>query len=243
MKHQATLPGLYMSAPHTCHYLPERQAVNLFVDPDFPLDTGCYSGLARLGFRRSGQYIYRPHCPSCQACIPIRLPVSKFRPNRNQRRNLRRNAGLSFSERPAEYQEEHYRLYTRYLVQRHKDGGMDNPDPASYRAFLISSWCETRFHEIREGQRLLGVAVVDHLDDGLSAVYTFFDPDETHRSLGRYAVLMEIQLARSLGLDWLYLGYWVSGCRKMSYKNEYRPLQYFFEGRWQADIPWSRSGS
>jgi len=237
VKPRETLPGLYVSTPHACQYLPGRLATNLFVDPDHPLDTGCYTRLARLGFRRSGEYLYRPHCPSCQSCIPIRVAIRNFRPNRNQRRNLVRNSGLSFHECAAEYIPQHFRLYSRYLAQRHTDGGMDHTDPDAYQAFLVSSWCKTRFHEIREGRRLLGVAVVDHLDDALSAVYTFFDPDEARRSLGRYAVLMEIRLARSLDLDWLYLGYWVSGCRKMRYKDEYRPSQFFYQGAWRSGRP------
>ncbi len=236
MIRRQTLPGLYLSTQHACHYLPGRTAANLFVDPDVTLDTGLYTELASLGFRRSGDYLYRPQCPSCQACIPIRVPVSEFRPNRNQRRNLRQNATLSFSECPAEYRPEHFQLYTRYLARRHPGGGMDNPDPDSYQSFLISNWCKTRFYEIREARRLLAIAVVDHLDDALSAVYTFFDPDETRRSLGRYAVLMEIRLARTLGLKWLYLGYWVSACRKMQYKDEFHPRQYFFQGRWQENL-------
>ena len=222
----------FATPPHECNYLPGLEATTLFADPRFPKSTRLYTALSDCGFRRSGEHLYIPHCEGCSSCIPVRIPVREFRPSRNQKRNLRRNQDLSLSASPPEFNQEHYRLYQRYLASRHAGGGMDNPTPETYMEFLTSSWAETTFFELRLGGQLVGVTVADHLHDGLSAVYTFFEPREQQRSPGRYAVLCLIELARSQGLDWLYLGYWIKACRKMRYKSEYRPLQYYSDNAW-----------
>lgn len=224
--------GFFTTPPHDCGYLDDRRAVTLFVDPRMRPDVATYTLLSEHGFRRSGSHIYRPKCPTCTACIPIRVPVAAFRPRRQQRRNLRMNADLTLQARDAAFDAEHFALYERYIAARHTGGGMENPDPDTYLDFLTANWATTTFYEFRCGQRLLAVAVVDELDDGLSAVYTFYDPAESRRSLGRFAVLKQIELARDRGLRWLYLGYWIGACRKMAYKTEYRPHEMFLSGAW-----------
>lgn len=225
-------PAFYTTQPHPCSYLPGREAVTLFADPSVPVDTALYSQLIAYGFRRSGEHVYRPRCPRCEACIPIRIPVTNFRPNRAQRRAWRRNQDLDIRPVESGFNEEHYRLYRRYAAARHKGGGMDDAEPARYVDFLTSPWVDTRFCEFRWNGQLVAVAVYDQLRRGLSAVYTFFDPEFRARGLGVYAVLWEIREARHLGLPWLYLGYWIEQCPKMSYKNQYRPHEYYLHGQW-----------
>ncbi len=229
--------GFCMTPEHECNYLPEKNAKTVFADPDFPMNEKIYSSLIKHGFRRSGKHIYKHQCRQCNACIAIRLPVDSFISNRNQKRNWMRNNDLKMTKMPAIFNDEHFNLYQRYLKARHPSGGMDNPDTESYINFLMTDWATTVFYEFRKKERLLAVAVVDELIDGLSAVYTFFDPNESQRSLGRYAVLSEIEIARNQGLQWLYLGYWIAGCKKMQYKDEYQPLEYFYQGKWHNHSP------
>ena len=228
----AEIPAFFASPPHPCHYLPGRQAVTLFADPRAPLNPALYAQLIDYGFRRSGEHLYRPRCPGCHECIPVRVPVGRFERSRRQRRTWCRNQDLTVSRHAPTYAQEHFALYRRYVGARHSGGGMDDASPERYLEFLRSGWSDTEFYEFRAGQALLAVAVVDRLPQGLSAVYTFFDPQESRRSLGSYAILWEIEAARREGLPWLYLGYWVQDCRKMSYKGDYRPLQAYRDGRW-----------
>ncbi len=224
---------LFLSADHPCSYLPNRLARHLVADPA-AVSNRVYSHLATLGFRRNGDYVYRPHCRGCRACLSLRIPVAAFQPNRAQRRVWRNNEELTVSCQRAHFAPEHYRLFARYLRRRHPDGGMDAGTPESYLGFVSAPWSDTRLCEFRLDDRLLAVAVIDRLEDGLSAVYTFFDPAAAARSLGTYAILWQIDAARRLGLTWVYLGYWVEQCRKMAYKANFRPHQLFSEGRWTA---------
>jgi arginine-tRNA-protein transferase len=225
-------PEIFLSMPHPCSYLPGRTATSLFLDPRQPLNSQQYAGFMRLGFRRSGDLIYRPHCRECHACIPVRIPVDRFHPDRGQRRVWRRNQDLSMVSHPPIYNQEHFDLYQRYQAMRHPGGGMDDPDPQKYINFLGSRSIRTVFYEMRHLDKLLGVAVTDVLPDGLSAVYTFFDPAEKRRSLGSYAVLWQVELARQQQFPWLYLGYWIKDCRKMAYKGNYHPLEILQDGLW-----------
>jgi arginine-tRNA-protein transferase len=197
------------------------------------MNSPLYGMLAVHGFRRSGEYVYRPHCPTCRACIPARIPVQRFRGNRNQRRTARRNAELTVLRRDDSFRKEHFDLYYRYLDARHPEGEMANPSPEDFRRFLTSGWSDTQFVEFRHDNRLAAVTVVDRLPDALSAVYTFFAPEHASRSLGRYAILWQIQEALRLGLPYVYLGYWIDGCRKMAYKREYQPLEGLIDGEWR----------
>ncbi len=226
--------SFFATPPHSCSYLPEREAITLFADPAAHPDRRLYSTLSDYGFRRSGRYIYRPACPGCRECVPVRIPVERFRPRRSQRRCTRINADLVVEMRPARFREEEYRLYQRYIEARHPGGGMETDSPEQYMAFLTSDWSETRFVAFREPSgRLLMVAVVDRLERGYSAVYTFYEPTERSRGLGTWAVLWEIELCRREALPWLYLGYWIEDSRKMRYKAEFRPQERFHEGRWR----------
>lgn len=227
--------GFFLTPPHKCGYLPGRNAVTVFLDPRRRPNMQTYTTLSQHGFRRSGDHVYRPQCPDCQACVPVRLPVDDFVLTRAQRRTLRANADITLIPKAPTFQQEHYQLYSRYIAARHAGGSMENPEPESYVEFLTASWADTVFYEFRAGTRLLAVAVVDHLGDGLSAVYTFFDPEEQARSLGRLAILKQVELARALQLRWLYLGYWIADCQKMSYKTEYRPLEFLVDGAWRRD--------
>lgn len=233
--------GFFLTPPHRCGYIPGRNAVTVFVDPRMRPTLATYSLLSQHGFRRSGDHVYRPKCPECAACVPVRIPVRDFLPRRMHRRTLRRNEDISITIREPVFQQEHFRLYERYLAARHAGGSMENPDPDGYLEFLTSSWSETQFCELRAGSQLMAVAVIDRLEDGLSAVYTFFDPDLPERSLGRYAILRQIELARAEGLDWLYLGYWIEDCRKMAYKTEFEPLEYYVDGQWLGVRPLNSS--
>lgn len=224
--------GFYVTPEHICSYLPDKQATTLFADPHFPMNRHLYSQLAGNGFRRSGEYLYKPYCGHCQACVPVRIPVNEFVMRRNQTRIWKQNQDLVVSSHPAVYKDEHFDLYCRYLNARHKGGGMDTTDPDAYMNFLISSWMETVFYEIKLEDRLLAVAVIDCMDDALSAVYTFYDPDFSKRSLGIFSILFEIREAARLGRDWLYLGYWIAACSKMNYKSRFRPVEFLRDNHW-----------
>lgn len=225
---------VYTTYPHTCSYLEDQEAVTLFVDPRTKVDQKLYSNLSMLGFRRSGAHIYRPHCMQCQACIPARVVVEDFEPDRRQRRTLKRNDGLTITECDTIDDPEAYDLYCRYIELRHHDGDMYPPDREQYETFLSNEWGVTRYYRFYDKNRLLAVAVTDQLEDGLSAIYTFFDPEEQQRSLGGYAVLWQIEQARKQGLSYVYLGYWIKNCQKMAYKSEYRPLEVFLGNRWST---------
>ncbi len=223
---------LFATQPHPCSYLDDQEATTLFVDPDARVDSSLYTQLSQLGFRRSGNHLYRPQCARCQACISCRIPVQLFKPNRSQRRCWLRNQDLQLRTVDAINTREHYELYATYINHRHQDGDMFPPSVSQYEAFLTREWGVTQYLEIRQAQRLLGVAVCDQLGDGLSAVYTFYHPDEERRSLGVYAILAQVQLALSQDLPYLYLGYWIKECDKMRYKIQYRPLELLINRRW-----------
>lgn len=225
----------YITPPHACGYLPERSASTLFADPTHPMDGRLYTILSQNGFRRSGGHVYRPHCASCHACVPVRVPVAEFRPRRRQRRTWHTNQDLWVKRRPLAFDSEHFELYRRYLNARHRGGGMDNPRPRDYMEFLGSPWCESLAYEFRAANRLVAVAVADVLVNGLSAIYTFFDPDCPKRGLGTYAILWQIAEAHRLGLDWLYLGYWIQDSPRMRYKRDYQPQEHLRDGRWIRD--------
>lgn len=222
---------LYLSAEHACGYLPGRAARSAFVDPEWTLNPPRYQRLLEMGFRRSGGHVYRPHCRDCTRCIPARIPVAEFRASRAQRRCLAANRGLEATIEK-KLSDEHYALYRSYLLGRHADGGMDPHDREAFHGFLECPWVPVHYWCFRERGRLISVAVVDHLPQALSAVYTFFDPAETARGLGTLAVLRQIAYAREHGLPHVYLGYWVPESRKMAYKQRFRPLECLSARGW-----------
>jgi arginine-tRNA-protein transferase len=224
---------LYLSTEHGCGYLPERMARSLFIDPDLRLDPKRYESLLEQGFRRGGNHVYRPRCTHCSACVPARVPVRDFAANRSQRRCLARNEDVTLDIRN-ETSDEQFALYQRYLRARHDGAGMNPEDKTGFHSFLNCGWGMTEFWEFRSDRKLLAVAVVDRVPRALSAVYTFFDPEESERGLGTFAVLSQVREAVRQGLDYVYLGYWVAGSAKMDYKRRFRPLEVLRERGWQS---------
>ena len=229
----ATKLGFYLTPEHECPYLPERVARTAFADPTAAPDLRAQTALAESGFRRSGGILYRPRCPSCRACVPLRIAVDAFVPNRTQRRVAARNEDLVGRRVALSPTAEQLALFDRYQHARHPEGAMFAEDAERYLAFFASSFSETQAYELRQGGRLLAVMVVDHLLDALSAVYTYFEPELGSRSLGTYAVLWQIAAARTQQLRWLYLGYLIEETRKMAYKSAFRPQQRLIEGAWR----------
>ncbi len=225
---------LYLAQEHPCSYLPGRSAGSVFIDPSESVTAQLYGQLLEQGFRRSSNNIYRPHCGDCNACVSVRIVAQDFVASASQQKVMRRNQDLNVRAVSSEFREEHYQLYQRYIEQRHADGDMYPPSIAQFKSFLTSDLELVRFYEFRAGEKLLAVAVTDVLPSGLSAMYTFFEPEDRRRSLGRYAILWQIQESLRLGLPYLYLGYWVQDCQKMSYKTQYQPLQGFINQYWQA---------
>lgn len=223
---------LFQTLPHPCGYFADRTAQNIVIDPSAPQLSQIYDLAVQRGYRRAGGHVYHPQCGVCRACVACRVPVAQFRPDRSQRRCLARNRDLTVRVTAATYSDEYFLLYQRYLRARHAQGGMDEARPEDFSRFLYTAWSPTRFVEFRDADRLLALAVTDFCAAGLSAVYTFFDPDAQARGIGTFAILSQIRIARERALAHLYLGFWIAGHAKMDYKARYRPLEVLRGGEW-----------
>ena len=226
---------IFRTGEHPCGYFAERTANDLVLDPHDPRLPALYPMALDWGFRRSGDILYRPGCQGCRACVAVRVPVAQFTPNRSQRRCQARNADVDARIVAPVRTEEHIALYRKYLGTRHRGGGMDDHGEHEFDQFLVGSWNDGRFLELREhgSHRLLAVAVTDLAGGAMSAVYTFYDPDESARGLGTLGVLRQLDWARRDGYAHLYLGYWIAGHPKMDYKRRFQPLEGFDGRGWR----------
>lgn len=230
---QSTRVQLYLSPEHDCPYLEEKRARSLFVDPYRTSSMPLYEMLIDRGFRRSGDSVYRPDCRGCQQCIPMRIPVNEFRPRRIQRRIWNRQRQLyRVIEQPAAFDPTHFELFKRYMRARHPDGGMETTTEEGYQQFITSNWAHSSNFAFYQEERLIAVAVTDILRQGFSAVYTFFEPELERNSLGVFCLLWQIEACKRRGLPFLYLGYWVPACQKMSYKSQYLPHELLIDDVW-----------
>lgn len=230
-----SLIQFYTTAPYACSYLQDRQARSQVAIPPEHIDQQVYSHLIQRGFRRSGQFTYRPHCDGCQRCIAVRVRTADFVPDRTQRKIVNRfnkPGRIQVRERALGFDPEHYALYRAYQQHRHPNGGMDDDDADQYTQFLLSSGVDTRLIEFRQDGRLIMVSVMDVLNDGLSAVYTFYDPSDRKASYGTYAILWQIIQCQYNHLPYLYLGYWIAESPKMAYKARFQPMEMLDDNGW-----------
>ena len=242
MRHTLPIaPQFYVTAPQPCPYLDGRMERKLFTALQGDQAERLNDSLSKQGFRRSQNVLYRPSCAECSACLSARIRVADFEPSRTQRRTLRRNAALRRNATSPWATEDQFALFRRYLDSRHSDGGMADMDVFEFSAMIEETPIRSRVVEYtrppeqgERGRPLVAVCLTDILDDGLSMVYSFYDPDRTHLSIGTWIILDHIAIAREAGLPYVYLGYWVPGSRKMGYKAQFDALEIYKGGRWQA---------
>jgi len=228
---------LFLTPEHDCSYLPDKTARSMFVNPSTKITSDLYSSLNLRGFRRSGKYLYKPHCEACNACMASRVLVNEFKPNRSQKRIMRRNEDLKVTLLPSISNTKCYELYEKYITLRHADGDKYPPSIDQYQSFLVEQLSTTIYIGFFLEDELVCVSVIDQVDDGLSALYTFYNPDLTKRALGVNAILWQLSECKKLSMPFLYLGYWIENCQKMNYKSAYQPQEIYKNEIWQKISP------
>jgi len=224
---------IFPTAMHPCSYIPGLIARNAVVDPDYEMNPDIYDYLIQNGFRRSGEQVYRPYCHTCEECVTTRIPVVDFKRSRSQKRIWKLNQDLIVKINKDGFRQDYLPIYQRYLESRH-----ESVDYEGVESFLMAQWCDVHFYEFyhtdeNHNEELIGIAVTDDVKSGLSAVYTFFDPElGSKRSLGVFAVLWQIEHALAKELKYVYPGFWIKGCRKMNYKSNYQPIEGLIKGKW-----------
>ncbi|MCB1985421.1 MAG: arginyltransferase [Burkholderiales bacterium] len=220
--------------PYPCGYFSDRMARSEVVSPEYSIDTETYGRLMKTGYRRSGQFVYRPCCDQCHACLSVRVKVETFIPNRSQHRSWKKHHHLTAEQHELYFDETHFALYQRYQAARHASGAMDQDSREQYQNFLLHSHVSSKLITFYDAAQLCMISIIDELPDGLSSVYTFYDPEIKQASFGTYSILWQIQLCRALNLNYLYLGYWIKEHKKMSYKAKFQPLEILVNNRWQT---------
>ncbi len=224
---------LFETVIDDCPYLNGQQSASILVDPDHNVETALFSMLSRSGFRRSGNMLYAPKCPTCNACVSVRIPAVRFKPSRSQRRVWKKNSNTKVTLEEVRYEEKHFELYLKYQRHRHSDSSMCDDNPEKYIGFIESNYASSKLLCMHLDEQLIGICVLDQFEGGLSAVYTFFDPQYSHLSLGTYAILYTVKLARLHDIPFVYLGYWIDQSQKMDYKRNFKPLQGYVDKKWQ----------
>lgn len=228
---------LFETVVDECPYLEGRKSASILVDPDHQIDAKLFGTLSRSGFRRSGDMLYSPRCPSCAECVSVRIPAKRFAPSRSQKRVFKKNGDLTVTLEEVRFEQAHFDLYLKYQQHRHPESSMCDSDPKKYIGFIESDYAHSKFLCLYLDNRLIGLSVLDQFEGGLSAVYTFFDPDHNNRSLGTFAILYAIQLAQQFDIPFVYLGYWIKDSNKMNYKSQFTPLQGYLDRKWvELDI-------
>jgi len=226
----------YTTTKYNCSYIDKMDAQSLVVTPYKSINQSIFQDLIEKGFRRSGQYIYKPNCKSCTACIPIRLPVQKFLFSKTQKRIYKKHGYFKVREAPLAFKQKHFDLYLKYQNKRHSFINNDQNNLDDYNDFLIKSNVKSKFIEFWDGDLLKIVSIVDIVSDGISAVYTFYDPDDEKVSYGTYSIIWLINWCKAQQLKYLYLGYWIGECDKMRYKTNFKPYELYIKGYWQENI-------
>ena len=245
---QKHFPEFYVTAPQPCPYLPGRLERKLFTHLTHDKPQALIDNLLKGGFRRSQNIAYMPYCEGCRACVSVRVLVDEFRPTRSMRRVVEKNRDLFTRRIAPRPTSEQYSLFRGYIDARHSDGGMADMTVLDYAMMIEDSVVDTFLTEYRiktddplatraEAMPLVAVALCDRLSDGISMVYSFYDPDDQVRSIGTYMILEQIDCARRLGLPYLYLGYWIAGSRKMSYKTRFQPQEHLSSNGWVRPEP------
>jgi len=223
----------YVTTKYSCGYIKHQNAQSLVATPYKKVNNNAYSSLIQQGFRRSGQYVYKPHCTNCQACIPIRLSAKNFSISRSQKRVIKTHSNIKAKVLPLKFNEEHYELYIQYQNNRHRSQNETEDDITDYNDFLIRSNVKSKLVEFRINNKLVMITIVDFLEDGLSAVYTFYDCKYKKNSFGTYSILWLLDYCLNHGIPYLYLGYWISQSNKMKYKINFKPYELMIGDLWQ----------